>query len=228
MPSPALLRFLCAATAAVSVATARAEPADRAAVSVTVRIPSGQSLFCPPLSDGRFDGELGAALAGVADEVALPGEGSDGFTLLKRNVRGQWCDERGSLWTNILPEGHGFLVTRRATGEAQVTFTGTPTPRRCVIPEGRSIIGLAQVTDVPLQAAFASPREGTIAASFDETKADILAFLAADGSWRRFIRTPDHGWFDIRASAPAAGVFRPGEACYYLRQAGQGPLVIDF
>lgn len=205
----------------------RADPSPAPSVSITVLVPSGQSLLCPVFTDGRMDGDLGAKLAEVADEVAIPVPASDRFTTLKHG-EGRWRDEQGAAHTNVLPDGHGMVVTRRAAGEAHITFTGTPMARRCVIPEGRSIVGPAQAVEVPMEAPFARPRSGAVAASFDETRADVIAFLEPDGSWHRFFRTQDGKWFDVRTSVPATRAFRPGEACYYIRQPGQGPLVVDF
>jgi hypothetical protein len=198
------------------------------AATLTIRVPPGQSLLNPILSDRRLDGDLGRRLTGLVDEIALLEPGASDFTQLKPDGQGRWILPTGALYTNVLPAGHGIVVTRRAADEAQLLLSGKSHPRSCVIPEGRSIIGLAQHTAVPLQAPFLRPASGAIAASYDETQADELAFLNEDGSWHRFIRVPELGWFDVQTSAAATNSFQPGQACYYLRQPGQGPLQIDF
>lgn len=198
------------------------------ATTVTIRIPPGQSLLNPILSDRRLDGILGQRLMGLVDEIALPEPGGTGFIQLKPDGLQRWVLPTGNPYTNVLPAGHGLVVTRRAAGEALLELSGTVRPQSCVIPEGRSIIGLAQHVAVSLQAPFLRPASGSVAASYDETRADELAFLNEDGSWHRFIRVPELGWFDVQTSAAATNSFLPGQACYYLRQPGQGPLQIDF
>jgi len=209
--------------------TAAERPAAPAALTLTMEITPGVSLVNPPLSDRKLDGALGAQLAGVADAITLLEPGTTNYTPLRKDDQGRWVTEAGRPYTNDLEDGHGFLLTRQATNGATLTFSGSPAPRTCVIREGRNIIGLGQNGAVALHAPFQQPVSGSPAASFDETKADEIDFLNPDGSWHRYFRTPDELWFDVKSFGPATNrIFRPGEACYYMRQPGHGPLIVKF
>lgn len=222
-----------------------AEPhaAGGTATTLVVHLPPGHTLVSPPLRlDRRFDGALGAQLAaGLHGDDGGPAAGADSITILPPGAtnetqvyldgNGRWVTAPGIAYTNELAAGHGFIVTRRAGAGASVEFHGIVPASgsgECAIPEGRSIVGLSEGHATPLEAPFASPQAGRPSESFDETKADQLAFLNADGSWHRFIRVPGPLWFDLASASPATNAFLPGQACYYIRRAGQGPLVVRY
>lgn len=218
--------FSCAALFAVSM-TPPLFAADTPQV-VQLPIPEGHVLLQPILSDRRLDGELGRQLASVAERIALQEPGAGPLTTLRKDNEGRWVDAAGVPYRKPLPPGHGLVVTRTEAGAASVTFTGIPDRVACVIEEGRNLIGSSSTLPVSVQQAVTSSAPNAIAASYDEQKADCIDLLNEDGSWQRLIRTPDQVWMDLRTFTPATLFLQPGRAFYYIRQPGQGPLVLDF
>ena len=55
-----------------------------------------------------------------------------------------------------------------------------------------------------------------------------MAFLNADGSWRRLLRLTDQAWYDARTLTNTTLVLQPGQAIFYQRQPGHGPLRVSY
>lgn len=197
-----------------------------------VEIAAGTSLFCPPLpSAGRLDGALGQQLAGVVDAIILRSPGTTNIVQLHLDPNRAWVDQSNTPYTRPLEPGQGCIITRQAKTPATLVFTGVvvsaPSPS-ITLAEGVSIVGFPSGQATAMSTAFETPLTGRPVASFDETEADIMAFLNADGSWRRLLRLTDQAWYDARTLTNTTLVLQPGQAIYYHRQPGHGPLRISF
>ena len=91
------------------------------------------------------------------------------------------------------------------------------------VSEGRYLRltpGLFGTTGAFDNGAYADP-------NYDETLSDQINMLNLDGSWNRYIYTPD-GWYDSYTLAPPANVYLgPGSAYYYYR-AADSDFVVTF
>lgn len=197
-----------------------------------VEIPAGTSLFCPPLNtDGRFDGALGQQLAEAVDKIIVMRPGTTNAVHLHLDLKREWVNESNARYLHPLDPGQGFIITRQAEAPATLVFTGhvAVAPNNTLtIVEGTSIIGFSSGRAVAMATAFESPITGRPVASYDETKADTMAFLNADGSWRRLLRFTDQAWYDARTLTNTTLVLQPGQAIFYQRQPGHGPLQVHF
>jgi|GEM_PF-4029471 len=198
----------------------------------TVEIAAGTSLFCPPLpAEGRFDGALGQQLAGAVDKIILRLPGTTNIVQLHLDPNRTWVEESNTPYTHPLEPGQGCIVSRLAATPATLVFTGAVAaaqPTSITIAEGLSIIGFPSGHPMAMATAFEAPITGRPVASFDETEADTMAFLHADGSWQRLLRLTDQAWYDARTLTNTTLVLQPGQAIYYHRQPGHGPLIIGF
>ena len=206
---------------------------------------SDYTLIAPPLrTDQRFDGGLGAMLAGplsgnddgpggAGDEVVvLNGDGS--WRTLYLDSAKVWRESNGDASTYVLAPGQGFMVRRSAPSIARLTFSGavgndaTQTNR---IREGWNIIGLSEGKTLQVKNALAtaSPVGGT-----SEEVSDQLVIQNADGSWRRLMYVQgwgapyDGNWFDLSAFQIATNVLDPGAAYYYYRQPAGGDTDLEY
>ena len=195
-------------------------------------LPAGTSLFCPPLpTDGRLDGALGTQLAGAVDKITLWLPGTTNTVSLRPNSDRAWTDESGMPYPRALELGQGFIIHREADAPVTLVFTGlfaTTQHQTLTLPEGMSIIGFPNGRAMALATAFENPVAGRPTFSFDDTKADTMAFLNPDGSWRRLLRLTDQSWYDAHTLTNTTLVLQPGQAIYYNRQPGHGPLQIGF
>ena len=203
---------------------AKAEP-PAADASPVVVIPPGTSLFCPSvLGDDRLDGDLGAQLAGVVDSIRLREPGSTNLMVLQLNGARQWVDQAGATYARALTAGQGLVVTRAGTTPARLDAKPGRAEATIIVQEGLNIIGFPRLKPVPLAEAFEHPTRGEPVGSYDETKADEIDLLNPDGSWRRLIRLPTRVWYDTLTQTNTVLELPPGQALYYQRQPGAGPL----
>lgn len=203
-----------------------ARGADTTTSTVRVVIPAGTSLFCPP-GGGRLDGELGRQLAGLVDTIRLREPGSTNVIHLQPGPQLAWVNEAGAPYTRALEPGQGVVLTRKSAEPAHLEMPVGPGAVTVTIQEGLNIIGLPGPQPVPLAAAFEHPALGEPVGSYDETKADEIDLLNADGSWRRLIRLPTRVWYDTKTETNTTHILTPGQAFYYQRQPGAGPLQIQ-
>lgn len=198
----------------------------------TIELAAGTSLFCPPLpTEGYLDGALGHQLAGAVDKIVLRSPGSTNIVQLHLDANRAWVDESNAPYRRPLEPGQGFIITRQAKTPASLVFTGEVTAaqtKTITITEGMNIIGFPGGQPVAMATAFESPATGRPVASYDETEADTMAFLNADGSWRRLLRLTDQAWYDARTLTNTTLVLQPGQAIYFERQPGHGPLHISY
>lgn len=218
-------QFLCSALLiALPGVTTRAEDVP----TVAVEIPPGTSLFCPPHpGEARLDGDLGRRLAGAVQLIRLQEPGTTNFIRLHPDPRHHWSDEAGVPYARALAPGQGVVLTREQKDPAHLEMPVGPGAVTVTIQEGLNIIGLPGPQPVPLAAAFEHPALGEPVGSYDETKADEIDLLNADGSWRRLIRLPTRVWHDTKTETNTTHILKPGQAFYYQRQPGAGPLQIQ-
>lgn len=206
---------------------------------------SDYTLLAPPLrSDLRFDGDLGAMLAGsLAGNDDGPGGAGDEVLILNPNGSWRtlyldsskvWRESNGSASTYQMAHGQGLMVRRAAPSTARLTFSGavgndgTRTNR---IQEGWNIIGLSEGKNLRIKDALAtaSPLGGST-----EEASDQLVMQNADGSWRRLMYVQgwgapyDGNWFDLSSFQITTNVLEPGAACYYYRQPSGGDTDLEF
>lgn len=222
----------CAAlTCSLCSPPARGE-APTATPTCAIELPAGTSLFCPPLpTTGQLDGALGQQLAGAVDKIILLLPGTTNAVHLHLDLNRAWVDESNVPYRRPLEPGQGLVVTRQAKAPAPLVFTGevaAAQTKTITIAEGVNLIGFPGGRPVAMATFFESPRTGRPVASFDETEADTMAFLNADGSWRRLLRLTDQAWYDAHTLTNTTLVLQPGQAIYYQRQPGHGPLHIQF
>lgn len=196
--------------------------------TIRVTIPPGTSLFCPPTgAEGQLNDDLGRQLAGAAQLIRLREPDSTNIIHLRPDAQHVWVDESGAPYTRVLAPGQGLVLTRDQAEPAHLEMpvgTGAVT---VVIEEGLNIVGLPGAEPVPLAEAFEHPILGEPVGSYDETKADEIDLLNADGSWRRLIRLPTRVWYDTQTQTNTTLELPPGQAIYYQRQTGAGPLRIQ-
>jgi len=197
----------------------------------------GYTLISPPVvTDRRFDGEMGAALAEQlhgsaagtgtdADEVYVL-QPNGAWRVLYLDAAGTWRESDGSRSTYRLPAGMGMWVARKTGTDARITFTGpvgNAGTNAVALQPGFNLIGLSEGKDLPLEQTLAGA--GPQAGATEET-ADQLVIQRADGTWRFLMYVTNWGvpydgrWFDLGSYdvAPSNAMLEPGAAYYYLRR----------
>ena len=211
---------------------------------------AGYNMMSAPLNtDGDFSGEFGAMLGedltgdngGVGDLIgdeAIILETNGTWTTLYLDAVGVWRDSGGSAATNVLSSGQGFYLLNNDTTAKSGAFigvVGNKAAESVVVRGGEwNFIGLSRGQKLTLDHAFSDLTGGTLVGSFDENEADIIAFLTADGTFRRFQRASDSTWRSLDPSdfwQIPSDMFDPGEGFFFFRQDvanGGGDLTITF
>ncbi len=200
-------------------------------------VPTGFSMLSAPvITDGRFDGKVGAALAASltanSDEIYLLNNGN--WVTLHVDGSGVWRDGGNSPYTTPLAPGQGMYVKRNSLTSAQPSFAGpvgNRGARSSTIIEGWNIIGFSEGKVLPVSAMFESGKRlsgSPPVGSYEEEEADLIMFQNANNSWRRLIRMPDNTWFDLSTGHSTTLEVKPGQAYYYYRQPGAGSVEFSF
>ncbi len=191
-------------------------------------VPAGISYQSIPLvSDRAFDGEMGTVLAEALPQNTLIYIMSAGavpsWTTLRLNGSGLWViDGTSTEYTTPLPEGQAFMVSR-PSGSTSPTFTGpvgNDGAGALTLQQGYNIIGISEGKTLAASSAFETANP---VGNFDETQADQVVIMNANGSWRRLIRRTNGTWYDTanpNSPANTTMTLTPGQGYYYLRRGG--------
>lgn len=203
------------------------------------------SMYGPPArSDRKFDGQMGASLAGVltghnsgigtqtGDEVYVL-EASGNWRMLYLDGSGVWRESDGSASYCELEPGQGFFVARftpsstqwSMAGEIDGNGTGT-----AIIREGWNILNFAEGRPVNLNNILGNNPSG----GASEEHADLIVVYQPDGSWRRYMYIQGWGasydgkWWDLDGNQIVQITNQPGRAFYYYRKPGAGQTTVDY
>ncbi len=165
------------------------------------------------------------------DKIVLHLPGTTTTVQLHLDPNRTWVDDANAPWVRALEPGQGCIVMRQAEVPVTLVFTSDVAVAQnhtLTVVEGMSIIGFPGGRAMAMATAFEAPITGRPVASYDETKADTMAFLNADGSWRRLLRLTDQAWYDARTLTNTTLVLQPGQAIFYQRQPGHGSLRVSY
>lgn len=195
-------------------------------------IPAGSfTMVAPPvLTDRSFDGELGDVLAGglsAGDQIYVFQSTNQAWRILTLDSGGDWLGQSGL----VLDPGQAFFVQRNSGSTANLGFSGSignSNQSTVTIRANWNLIGLSEGRSMTINNAFSNLDSGSVVANWNDQSADQVYLQNADGSWRRFYRTPS-GWFDFGTGNINNNFsLEPGRAYYYKRQSSGGNMVVRF
>lgn len=198
----------------------------------TPTIPTGFSMQAPPLlSDRRFDGELGAALAtalptGTEVMLMTPGTSPD-WTTLRLSAGGDWLiDGTETIYSTPLAAGQGYYINR-PSGSDKPLFqgpVGNNGSASITLQAGYNLISISEGKSVAASTAFES---ATPIGSSNPSLADQIIVLNADRSWRVLRRRSNSTWWDSAQPTSTGNTsltLPPGQSYYYLRRTSSSTL----
>lgn len=199
---------------------------------MTPTIPTGYSMQAPPIqSDGRFDGELGNALAAAlpagTEILVMSGGANPSWTTLRLTADDRWVvDGTDDEYTTPLPAGQGYYINR-PSGSDKPVFSGpvgNTGASSINLQSGYNMVGISQGKTMAASTAFES---ATPVGSYTASSADQVYVLNTNGSWRILTRRPNGTWRDNALPANATNTtlqLTPGQSYYYIRRGDESTL----
>lgn len=217
----------------IQVVPSGTTPGTRGVWSVmTPTIPTGYSMQAPPIqSDGRFDGELGNALAAAlpagTEILVMSGGANPSWTTLRLTADDRWVvDGTDDEYTTPLPAGQGYYINR-PSGSDKPVFSGpvgNTGASSINLQSGYNMVGISQGKTMAASTAFES---ATPVGSYTASSADQVYVLNTNGSWRILTRRPNGTWRDNALPANATNTtlqLTPGQSYYYIRRGDESTL----